>query len=170
MTSQITVVLGNIVRQNDCDAIVNSANQNLRAGSGVSGAIYRAAGPLLEPFSVQLAPLDLGEAVATPGFDLPNRLIVHVRGPKYLLDANPSENLAKAIRNVIRVAEAEGVRKLAVPAISMGIYHYPPDEAVPILVNEAKGLAKEARSIEEIRFVVRDESIYQLFLRFITKR
>ena len=75
--SFISVVKGNIVSQPDCDAVVNAANKNLRAGSGVCGAIYDAAGPLLEPFSVNLAPLAVDEAVATPAFGLGCRYIIH---------------------------------------------------------------------------------------------
>lgn len=163
MSCQITVVMGNIVQQPDCDAIVNSANPNLRAGSGVCGAIYRAAGPDLEPCSTQFAPLGLGEAIVTPGFNLPNRLIVHVRGPKYLFDPAPASNLAKAMQSIVSLAEQEEIRKIAVPAISMGVYQYPHEEAVRILVATAKAMAFETKCVEEIRFVVLDRDLYALF-------
>lgn len=163
MACLINVVLGNIVRQADCDAIVNSANPNLRAGSGVCGAIYRAAGPELEPCSIKFAPLGLGEAVVTPGFNLPNRLIVHVRGPKYLFDPEPARHLIKAMTSVIEAAEREGVQKIAIPAISMGVYHYPPEEAVPLLVTTAKACAGRQCGLKEIRFVVLDAELAGLF-------
>lgn len=89
MGSSISIYVGNIVLEEDCDGIVNSANENLRAGSGVCGAIYRAAGPELEPCSHALAPLGLGQAVATPGFQLRTRVVIHTRGPKYLFDPEP---------------------------------------------------------------------------------
>ena len=82
----VTACLGNIVEQPDCDAIVNSANTSLRAGSGVCGAIHRAAGPELERYAVQFAPLGLAQAVATPGFNLPNRIVIHCRGPNFHFD------------------------------------------------------------------------------------
>jgi len=69
---QIEVVIGNIVGQPDVEALVNSANANLRLGSGVAGAIHRAAGPELERYCRRYSPIGLGEAVVTPGFDLPN--------------------------------------------------------------------------------------------------
>ena len=159
----ITVQLGNIVRQPDCDAIVNSANQNLRAGSGVCGAIYKAAGPALEPCSIQQAPLGLGAAVITPGFNLPNRFVIHTRGPKYFFDEDPPGNLAAAMRNTLLVAEESRLARIAVPAISMGIYAYPPAEAVPILVREAKAIGKKLQYVEEARFVVMDNELFSLF-------
>lgn len=163
----ISITTGNIVLENDCDGIVNSANENLRAGSGVCGAIHRAAGPELEIFSHALAPLALGQAVVTPAFCLGNRKIIHTRGPKYLFDADPPRYLADAMRNAILVAVQAGVTRLAVPAISMGVYAYPPDEAVPILVNTAFEMQYQPGDLEEIRFVVQNEALYQLFWRAI---
>ena len=159
----ITVVRGDIVRQPDCDAIVNSANSGLRAGSGVCGAIYRAAGPELEPCSVRLAPLALGAAVVTPGFALPNRLIIHTRGPMYLFDPDPPANLAAALWNSLRLADEHAVGRIAVPAISMGIFAYPPAEAVPILVRTARKLAGQLEHLREVRFVVQEEALLQRF-------
>lgn len=163
----ITVRIGNIVRQADCDAIVNSANASLRAGSGVCGAIYRAAGPALEPFSSAKAPLELGQAIETPGFNLPNRWIIHCRGPKFHFDPDPAAHLGVCMRNVLRLAQSLHVRRLAVPAISMGVYAYPPEEAVPILVAAAKESAGESAGLEEIRFVVVSNGLLELFKQAI---
>ena len=152
---KLSVVMGNIVAQADCDAVVNAANKNLRAGSGVCGAIYAAAGPLLEPCSVQLAPLAVGEAVATPAFDLGCRFIIHTLGPKYLFDEDPPGNLAKAVKNAILLADENGVKRLAMPAISTGVYAYPPEEAVSVIVKAASELVDLVVSLEEVRFVVK---------------
>lgn len=165
----ISVVLGNIVRQPDCDAIVNSANQNLRAGSGVCGAIYKAAGPELEPCSIKQAPLALGAAVITPGFNLPNRFVIHARGPKYFFDEDPPSNLAAAMRNTLMVAEENKLARIAVPAISMGIFSYPPYEAIPILVQAAKEVGRKLQYVKEARFVVLDEGLFKLFSNEIQK-
>jgi len=107
-----TIVRGNITEQPDCDAIVNSANRSLRAGSGVCGAIYRAAGPKLEPCSIQLAPLALGSAVVTPAFNLPNRLIIHTLGPMYFADPDPAGNLASSMRNILLLADENKVSRM----------------------------------------------------------
>lgn len=166
---QISVVIGDIVRQPDCDAIVNSANQNLRAGSGVCGAIYRAAGPALEPCSTQLAPLDVGQAVITPGFELPNRYVIHALGPKFFIDEDPPGQLAAAMRNTLLLADQYQVARVAIPAISMGIFAYPQEEAVPILVKTAKGMATQLKYVEEARFVVMDETLFKRFSNEIQK-
>jgi len=159
----VTVVMGNIVRQPDCDAVVNAANRNLRAGSGVCGVIYAAAGSLLEPYSVKLAPLKVGEAVATPAFDLGCRYIIHTLGPKYLFDENPSNNLSKAVRSAILLADDNGVKRLAMPAISTGVYAYPAEEAVPIIVESAYGLLDQLKNLEEIRFVTVTNLMFSMF-------
>ncbi len=159
----INVVLGNIVRQPDCDAVVNAANKNLRSGSGVCGAIYDAAGPLLEPFSIKLAPLAVGEAVATPAFGLGCRYIIHTLGPKYRLDEDPVGNLSRAARSAILLADENGVKRLAMPAISTGVYGYPAEEAVPIIVTAANETLGKLRSIEEVRFVVTSNLMLAIF-------
>ena len=162
-TVSITVVRGDITRQADCDAIVNSANRNLRAGAGVCGAIYRAAGPQLEPCSVQLGPLALGSAVLTPGFNLPNRFIVHTLGPMYFHDPDPPGKLASAMRNTLLLADANEVERIAIPALSMGIFAYPPTQAVPILVGTAQDISRQLQAVREIRFVVLDDELFKLF-------
>ena len=166
----ITVVLGNIVSQPDCDAVVNAANKNLRAGSGVCGAIYDAAGPLLEPLSVKLAPLAVGEAVATTAFGLGCRFIIHALGPKYRLDEDPSGNLSRAVRSAILLADENGVKRLAMPAISTGVYGYPPEEAVPIIVNAASETLGKLSSIEEVRFVVTSNLMLAIFKNALQAR
>ena len=159
----ITVIKGNIVSQPDCDAVVNAANKNLRAGSGVCDAIYGAAGPLLEPFSVKLAPLAVGEAVATPAFGLGCRYIIHTLGPRYRFDEDPPGNLARAVRSAILLADENGVKRLAIPAISTGVYAYPAEEAVPIIVGAARSLVNQLHSLEEIRFVASGNLMLALF-------
>ena len=161
---KITVALGNIVAQSDCDGVVNAANKNLRAGSGVCGAIHDAAGKNLEPYASRFAPLNIGEALATPAFDLPCRFIIHTVGPKYWEDPTPEASLRRAIRNTLLLADENGLKRLAVPAISTGVYGYPPEEAIPIMVSEASAQASKLKSLEEIRFVVREAHLNRLFI------
>lgn len=160
----ISVVQGNIVSQDDCDGVVNAANKNLRAGSGVCGAINDAAGKELETYASRFAPLSVGEALATPAFNLPCRYIIHTVGPKYWADPTPEESLRRAIRSTLLLADENGLKRLAVPAISTGVYGYPPEEAVPIMVSEAANLRPQLKSLEEIRFVVRDSHLNRLFV------
>lgn len=165
MSTRLTAVRGDIARQPDCDAVVNAANRNLRAGSGVCGAIYAAAGPLLEPFSVKLAPLAVGEAVATPAFNMQCRYIIHTLGPKYLFDEDQPGNLAKAVKSAILLADENGVMRLAMPAISTGVYGYPAEEAVPIIVRTASQCASGLMNVQEIRFVLSSSAMLALFER-----
>ncbi len=167
MDVALTVRIGNITRQPDCEGIVNSANANLRAGSGVCGAIHSVAGPALEVYGAKLAPLDIGCSVATPGFDLPNWFVIHTRGPKYHFDPDPPNQLANAIESALIVADSIRIVRLAVPAISMGVYAYPPEEAVPILVKSSTFIAPRLKHVREIRFVVIGEKLFQLFQKAI---
>lgn len=154
---------GNIVKQNDCDGIVNAANKNLRAGSGVCGAIHDVAGKELEAYASKFAPLKVGEALATPAFKLQCRFIIHTLGPKFWEDPTPEENLRRAIRNTVLLADENGLKRLAVPAISTGVYGYPPDKAAPVIVGATKDVLEKLKSLEEIRFVVASDIMLSLF-------
>lgn len=166
--NQITVVRGNITKQVDCDAVVNAANIRLRAGSGVCGAIHKAAGPELEQYCLRHAPIGVGEAIATPAFALGCRYIIHTVGPKYLFDENPPLHLRLAVENSVLLADQLSVKRIALPAISTGVYGYPPDEAVPIMVGAVKALLEGLVSVEEVRFVVLGESMFQLYRQYLT--
>ena len=165
----ITARLGNIVQQPDCNAVVNAANSRLRAGCGVCGAIHAAAGPELEPFAINLAPVPTGGAVITPGFRMSNPWIIHAVGPRYLLDPDPHQLLAQAMSSIIRLAEDHGLARIAVPAISTGVYGYPMDEAAPVLVQIAREAIANgnANSIQEIRFVLTSQAALSIFLEAI---
>ena len=161
--TRICAVIGDIVDQPDCDGIVNSANEYLIAGSGVCGAIHKAAGPALEQYTQISAPLELGGAIASPGFNLPNRWVIHVRGPRYLQDPEPARYLAQAVRSAIRVAEDYAVERLAIPAMSTGVYGYPIDEAAGILVQIAFQETERRLGLKEIRFVLYSPTVYSFF-------
>jgi O-acetyl-ADP-ribose deacetylase (regulator of RNase III) len=163
MGARVTAVIGDIVRQPDCDAIVNAANPQLLAGGGVCGAIHRAAGPQLEEFAVKLGPIGVGEAVITPGFRLPSRWVIHVVGPRYFADPDPPALLATAITNVLALAEKHAAARVALPAISTGIYGYPIEDAGPLMVNTARAIAPTLAMVEEIRFVLFDAAALRWF-------
>jgi O-acetyl-ADP-ribose deacetylase (regulator of RNase III) len=167
----ITVVLGDIVRQPDCDGVVNAADASLMAGSGVCGAIHAAAGHRLEPYARRFAPLRVGEALATPGFELSGcRLIIHAVGPRYFDDPEPPRHLARAVQSAIDLADRNRLQRLALPALSTGVYRYPAEEAVPILVEAAFVTAPRLRHLLEIRFVVPGQAMLALFERAIASQ
>jgi len=162
-TTIVTAVVGDLVAQPDCDAIVNAANPQLLAGGGVCGAIHRAAGPELEAYAVRLGPIAVGEAVITPGFRLPNRWVIHAVGPRYFADPDPPGLLAMAVRNVLALCETHQVKRIALPAISTGIYGYPVEQAGPVLAGTARSMAPELRCVEEIRFVLTAAELVRFF-------
>jgi O-acetyl-ADP-ribose deacetylase (regulator of RNase III) len=118
------------------DAIVNAANRQLRGGGGVDGAIHRAAGAdRLHAACRALGECPPGQAVVTDGFDLPARFIIHTVGPVWRGgSAGEPETLAACYRNSLVVADKVGARSVAFPAISTGVYGYPPEEAAAIAV------------------------------------
>jgi O-acetyl-ADP-ribose deacetylase (regulator of RNase III) len=119
------------------DAIVNAAHRGLSGGGGVDGAIHRAAGLQLKVAAMRLAPCEPGNAVITPGFDLPARFVIHTVGPIWHGgESGEPEMLRRAYESSFRVAESEPrIRSIAFPAISTGVYGYPKRDAAQIAVD-----------------------------------
>ena len=159
----IEVVVANIVKQSDVDALVNSANANLRFGSGVAGAIHTAAGPELEEYCKRFAPIALGEAVVTPGFDLRNPYVIHARAASYINDEEPEKYLGLAVTNTLRVAQATGIKTLAMPAMGTGVFKFPPELAADIIMMALKRGAQEYPDVELVRICVVEERIGRLY-------
>jgi O-acetyl-ADP-ribose deacetylase (regulator of RNase III) len=123
------------------EAIINSANSDLLFGSGVSGAIHTAAGPELEAYCHSLAPLSLGKVFITPGFNLPNPWIIHVRSSHYLTNDNPEAIIAEALRSMFRVAGEHSIKSLAMPVIGTGIFKLTYDVVADLII---KAIQKDA--------------------------
>jgi O-acetyl-ADP-ribose deacetylase (regulator of RNase III) len=137
----------------EVDAIVNAANTELLPGGGVCGAIHRAAGPRLAAACAKVAPCPTGEARLTPGFNLPARFVVHAVGPVWRGgQAGEAALLAGAYRSSLELADAEGLRSLAFPSISTGIYGYPLRAATQVAVATTREFAPGARSLERVIF------------------
>ena len=123
--TKITTVLGDITRIKGMDAIVNAANESLLGGGGVDGAIHRAAGPLLLEECRKLHGCPTGEAKITSAYRIPCEYIIHTVGPVYY-------------GNSLKLASINGIRKIAFPSISTGVYSYPLDEAAHIAYQAVK--------------------------------
>ena len=161
----VRLVRGDIVEQPDADAIVNAANAELLPGGGVAGAIHRAAGPGLADEASEHAPIEPGQAVLTAGHDLPNRYVIHVLGPRYGIDEPADRLLAEGYANALRIADAQGMRVVATPAISTGAFGYPVDEAARVALRTVADLAPRLASLREARFVLFDPDDLTAFAR-----
>lgn len=150
----VEVVIGNIANQPDIDAVVNSANGNLRLGSGVAGAIHTAAGCELEEYCQQFAPLPHGQAVITPGFNLPNKWVIHTRAANYLLDDNAELILKQCFESVWKLAVENNIKSLAFPAIGTGVFKVPLNIAASTTAASLK--AHENDGVELVRICVMD--------------
>jgi len=158
---RIEAVQGDITAE-AVDAVVNAANSALAGGGGVDGAIHRAAGAKeLRAACAALGGCATGDAKATPGFGLPARWIIHAVGPRYRDGRHGEpELLASCYRRSLEVADELGARSVAFPAISTGIYGYPPEEAATIAVDTIRSTPA---SVELVRLVAFDEATLRLY-------
>ena len=141
------------------DAIVNAANTNLLAGGGVCGAIFRAAGYReLQAACDKLAPIQTGEAVITPGFNLPAKFIIHTAGPIWRGGQFSEENLLRnCYTNSLKIAAENNLTSVAFPLISSGIYGYPPRDALKVAIQAIKDFIKQKNL--EVVLTVMDKSL-----------
>lgn len=154
----LELVTGDITAQPDVDAVVNAANRDLAPGGGVAGAIHAAAGPQLARAARPLGPIEVGEAVVTDGFGLPNAHVIHVLGPRYGIDEPAAELLASCYRGALARAEQLGLGSLACPAVSTGIFGYPVEEAARTALGTVLDAAPHLSSVRLVRFVLFDDA------------
>jgi len=166
---RIIVVEGDITEQS-VDAIVNAANTSLLGGGGVDGAIHRAAGPELLEECRTLHGCPTGEAKITRGYRLPARWVIHTVGPVWRGGHDfEDELLANCYRRSLEVAARNGVRSIAFPAISTGIYGFPLDRATRIAVREVRAFLEENAAVERVLFVCFDSRTYGCYQRVLAE-
>jgi O-acetyl-ADP-ribose deacetylase (regulator of RNase III) len=160
---QIDIRQADITRL-DVDAIVNAANEQLADGAGVCGAIHRAAGPELLAECRTLGGCATGEAKITAGYELPARHVIHAVGPIWDGgDSGEAELLAGCYRNSIRLAEQHGLKSIAFPALSCGIFGYPVEQAAAVAIEATLEALHGCESVETVVFACFSDEIETAF-------
>lgn len=165
--SRIELIKGDITKIK-ADAIVNAANRGLLGGGGVDGAIHRAGGKEIMDECIKIrnkqGGCDTGKAVITTAGKLPAKYVIHTVGPVWNGGHNNEEMLlAECYRNSMELADTYGVKDIAFPNISTGVYHFPKDLAAQIAINTVNDFLKKNSSINRVIFVCFDDENYNIY-------
>jgi O-acetyl-ADP-ribose deacetylase (regulator of RNase III) len=170
LTRTIAIVQGDITTR-EIDAIVNAANTTLLGGGGVDGAIHHAAGPGLLEECEQIGGCPTGQARITRGYRLPARHVIHTVGPVWRGGTHREDGLlASCYRNSLALAREHGLRTIAFPAISTGVYRFPIERATSIALREAaRFLEEHPDAFDRILFVCFDRVTLDVYERAFAK-
>ncbi len=167
---RMSVVQGDITKQK-VDAIVNAANTSLLGGGGVDGAIHRAAGPKLLEECRTLGGCPTGDAKLTKGYNLPARYVIHTVGPVWQGGKRQEDDLlASCYRRALELAVEHGIKTMAFPAISTGVYSFPLERATRIAVREVKSFLDKDPSVEQVVFVCFDKATYDAYAKVLGEK
>lgn len=165
----LALVEGDITKE-ETDAIVNAANSRLMGGAGVDGAIHSAGGPSIMDECRKIGGCPTGQAVITTGGNLKAGHVIHTVGPIYQGGTKgEAELLRSAYLTSLKLAAARGLKSIAFPAISTGVYSYPLAEAAHIALKTAVDYLREHTDLRVIRFVLFDRRTYDAFAAELKK-
>ncbi len=167
--TRLTIIQEDITALDDVDAIVNAANEQLRRGGGVCGAIHAAAGPRLADLCADIGHCATGAAVATPAYDLPCRFVIHAVGPVWGAGSGDLEDalLASCYLQSLRIAADLGCQSIAFPSISTGTYGFPVERAAAVALAAIREGLDEFPAVTDVRmvcFMLRDLETYEAAL------
>ncbi len=165
--TELRMVKGDITKVSDVEAIVNAANKSLLGGGGVDGAIHRAAGPKLLEECRTLHGCNTGEAKITKAYDLPCKYVIHTVGPVWNGGRRKeAQLLADCYRNSLQAAIDNGIRSVAFPSISTGVYSYPLKEAAEIAVTTVNEFIEEhPGELDLIEWVLFDRNTFNVYVQ-----
>ncbi len=173
MAERIFKVVHGDITQEETDAVVNAANSLLKHGGGVAGAIVRKGGEVIQRESDRIVrekgPVPVGSAVYTGGGNLKARFVIHAVGPIWG-EGDEERKLRSAVRSALKIANSLGLSSVSIPAISTGIFGYPKEEGVKVIVDEVLNYFKENpdSTLKEIHFVAIDKETADLFSKFLS--
>jgi O-acetyl-ADP-ribose deacetylase (regulator of RNase III) len=158
---RILIIAGDLVEQ-DVDAIVNAANNDLLLGGGVAGAIRKRGGPAIQRECDAHGPIEVGQAAITGGGELPARHVIHAASMQ-LGGRTTVQSLRSSMDHSFRLAREHGVRTIAVPAVGTGIAGFPIDECARVMAGWLQDAAASGWAPQEVRFVLFDDSARRAF-------
>jgi O-acetyl-ADP-ribose deacetylase (regulator of RNase III) len=161
--TQLEIVEGDITEV-EVEAIVNAANEKLKLGSGVAGAIRRKGGPSIQEECDRIGHSAVGTAVMTGAGNLRAKQVIHAVGPK-MGEGDEDRKLAAAVRASLALADRNGLRSIALPAISTGVFGFPLDRAARITLTEIHRYLQGGTKIERVVVVLHGEDAFNTFRR-----
>ena len=167
MDQIITTTKGDITKLS-VDAIVNAANTSLLGGGGVDGAIHRAAGHGLLEECITLNGCKTGQSKITKGYNLPAKFVIHTVGPIwYGGNKNERELLKSCYITALNLAKENGIKTIAFPAISCGVYHFPLEEACKIAIDTVREFISKNDCFENVIFIDINDSIISIYKKYL---
>lgn len=148
----------------DVDAIVNAANEQLQLGTGVAGAIREKGGPSIQEECDRIGSTPVGTAVMTGAGELKAKQVIHAVGPHFG-DTDDDRKLAAAVRASLALADRNGLRSIAIPAISTGNFGFPMDRAARIILTEVHRYLQGGTKLNRVVIALYDDDAYQTFKR-----